>query len=296
MYDNNDKGRIVFFINPNSGNRKKNNCIDLIKEYFVSENLDAEIFFTRFPGDAHQQVKERLNQKIKYFVAVGGDGTINEVASAIVNTDAVLGIIPFGSGNGLARHLKIPMNTKKALQIILRGNVIKMDYGQVNNRLFFCTTGIGFDAHIGHVFANTDGRGFINYIKATVSEFIKYKPKRYEIKLNQKTIFRDAFLITIANASQYGNNAHIAPKALVNDGQAEVTIMHPFPLINAPFLGSRLFLKNIHKSKFVETFRCNELIIRTKNPDVMHFDGEPGEIVEELKIKIVPNGLNVFVN
>lgn len=296
MAENKPENKIVFFVNPISGRKRKNNCIDLIKRYSESEQQNTEIIYTRFPGDAYQQVKEKYAQGIKYFIAVGGDGTVNEVASAIVDTDAVLGIIPIGSGNGLARHLRIPLNPKKALQLISKGNILKMDYGKINEKLFFCTTGVGFDAHIGHTFAQTQGRGFVNYIKATVSEFIKYKPKRYEISLNKKTIFREAFLITAANASQYGNNAHIAPKALVNDGQMEISIMKPFPILNAPVLGARLFLKNIHKSNYIETYSCDEITIRRKNSDVMHFDGEPGHMGEELRIKIIPQGLNVFVN
>ncbi len=290
------KERILFIVNPISGRRRKNFTKEYIEQHIDPTRFETDIIFTRFPGDAHQQVKEKLAAGVKYFVAVGGDGTVNEVASAIVDTDAVLGIIPVGSGNGLARHLKIPLNPKKALQLIIKGNTMRMDYGKINDRLFFCTTGVGFDAHIGHVFANTKSRGFANYVKATVSEFIKYKPKRYEISLNKKTIFREAFLITVANASQYGNNAHIAPNALVNDGQMEVSIMRQFPIHSAPFLGARLFLKNIHKSNYLETYSCEELTIRRKHSDVIHFDGEPGEMGEELKIKIFPKGLNVFVS
>jgi diacylglycerol kinase family enzyme len=196
----------------------------------------------------------------------------------------------------LARHLKIPLDPKKALQLISKGNIMQMDYGKINDRLFFCTTGVGFDAHIGHVFANTKSRGFANYLKATVSEFMNYKPKRYEIRINKKTIIRRAFLITVANASQYGNNAHIAPKAMVNDGQMEVAIMSQFPIHSAPILGARLFLKTIDKSNYIETYSCHKLTIRRKHSGVVHFDGEPGKMGKELKIKIFPKGLNVFVN
>ncbi|MDX9695315.1 MAG: diacylglycerol kinase family lipid kinase [Bacteroidales bacterium] len=290
------KNKIVFFINPISGKKKKEHIVDLIKRYFARTNKDFEIIYTRFPGDAHQQVKDKYAQGVKRFVAVGGDGTVNEVASAIVNTDAILGIIPVGSGNGLARHLKIPLNPKKAIQLIVKGTTMQMDYGQINDKLFFCTTGVGFDAHIGHVFSTTKGRGFINYIKATITEFIRYKPTHYELKINNKVFYRDAFLITVANASQYGNNAYIAPKAIVTDGLMEVTVMKPFPVIAAPVMGARLFLKNIHKSKYVETFDCSELTIKQDNPSIIHFDGEPGEMDQELKIKIIPKGLNIFAN
>ncbi|MGE0087898.1 MAG: diacylglycerol kinase family protein [Bacteroidales bacterium] len=290
------KERILFIVNPISGRRRNNFTKEYIEQHIDTGRFETDIIYTRFPGDAHQQVKDKFLQGVKKFVAVGGDGTVNEVASAIVDTDAVLGIIPVGSGNGLARHLKITLNPKKALQLIINGNTMLMDYGKINDRLFFCTTGVGFDAHIGHVFANTKGRGFVNYIKATITEFIKYKPAHYELRINNEVFYREAFLITIANASQYGNNAYIAPKAIVNDGLMEVTVMKPFPLFAALGIGARLFLKNIHKSNFVETYSCDELTIRRKNSDVIHFDGEPGEMGEELKIKIFPKGLNVFVS
>jgi len=290
------KEKFIFIVNPVSGKKRKKFLLELIEKQLKKETFDFEIIYTRFAGDAYHQVKEKLNKGIKYFVAVGGDGTVNEVASAIVETDAVLGIIPTGSGNGLARHLKIPMNASKALNLILKKNVFKMDYGKINDRLFFCTTGVGFDAHIGHIFSKTEGRGFRNYVKASFSEFLKYEPQRYEIATKEKTLFRDAFLITCANASQYGNNAHIAPKAEVNDGKMEVAIMRAFPIMNAPIMGARLFLKNIDKSKYIETFSCEELIIRRQKSGVIHFDGEPGEMGEEIRINIVPKGLNVFIS
>lgn len=290
------KEKFLFVVNPVSGKKNKGSLSGLIEKKLNARQIDFEIIETRFPGDATSRVRDYYTKGFTIFIAVGGDGTVNEVASAIVDTDAVLGIIPVGSGNGLARHLKIPMNPRKALNLIFKRNILKMDYGKINDRLFFCTTGVGFDAHIGHVFSKTEGRGFANYIKASFSEFVKYEPQRYEIATKEKTLFRDAFLITCANASQYGNNAHIAPKADVNDGKMEVAIMRAFPIINAPVMGARLFLKNIDKSQYLETFSCEELTIRRKQPDVIHFDGEPGEMGEELRIKIIPKGLNVFVD
>jgi len=290
------KERFLFIVNPVSGKKNKSYLFKLFEKKLKTKQIDFEIIETRFPGDATRQVKDYYSKGFKYFIAVGGDGTVNEVASAIVDTDAVLGIIPTGSGNGLARHLKIPMNATKALNLILKKNHFKMDYGKINDRLFFCTTGVGFDAHIGQIFSQTEGRGFRNYIKASLSEFLKYEPQRYEIETKEKTLFRDAFLITCANASQYGNNAHIAPKAEVNDGKMEVAIMRAFPIMNAPIMGARLFLKNIDKSKYIETFSCEELIIRRQKSGFIHFDGEPGEMGEEIRINIIPKGLNVFID
>jgi len=289
------KEKILFVINPVSGKKLKDYIPDLIKQIFAEDIFDITIFYTSFSGEATQMIKQSLNKGYKKIVAVGGDGTVNEVASAITETDVVLGIVPTGSGNGLARHLKIPMNVRKALWIIKKGYPIKMDFGMINDQKFFCTTGVGFDAHIGHVFSKAHTRGFVSYLKATLSEFKQYQPMRYEISMNGTTYMRDAFLITFANASQYGNNAHIAPKAMIDDGKIDVSIMRSFPIISAPNLGTRLFIKTIDKSHYVETFQCKKIVVKRKEPGVVHFDGEPVEMGEILNIKVVPKGLNVIV-
>jgi len=289
------KVKILFVINPVSGKKSKDFVPALIKQTFCEEHYDLKIIYTLFSGEATHIVKQYFNKGYKKVVAVGGDGTVNEVASAITETDAVLGIVPTGSGNGLARHLKIPMNSKKALGVIKKGHQIKIDFGMINDRKFFCTTGIGFDAHIGYIFSKANDRGFASYLKATLSEFRRYLPARYEISMNGTTYMRDAFLITFANASQYGNNAHIAPKAKINDGKLDVSIIKDFPIVSAPNLGTRLFIKNIDKSHYVETFQCKKIVVKRKEPGVVHFDGEPVEMGEILNIKVVPTGLNVIV-
>ncbi|MFO7829514.1 MAG: diacylglycerol kinase family lipid kinase [Bacteroidales bacterium] len=287
--------KILFVINPVSGKKSKDTIPAFIEQTFEKENYITEIIYTSFSGEATQIVKQYFQKGFMKIVAIGGDGTINEVASAITETDGVLGIVPTGSGNGLARHLKIPLKVPKALKVIRDGNQTKIDFGTINNQKFFCTTGVGFDAHIGHVFSKAQGRGFTSYLKATLTEFKNYKPQRYEITMNGTTIMRDAFLITFANASQYGNNAHIAPEAKIDDGKLDVAIMRAFPFVSAPNIGSRLFLKNIDKSQFVETFKCEKIVVKRTNADVVHYDGEPGEMSEMLNIKVVPKGLNVIV-
>lgn len=281
-------------MNPVSGNKSKEFILKLIEAKFEEENYKVKTILTRFAGDATTIVKEFSQKGYQKIIAAGGDGTVNEVASAIASTEATLGILPLGSGNGLARHLKIPLKPKKALDLIKSGKIVKIDYGKINDQKFFCTTGVGFDAHIGHMFSKMEGRGFGNYIKATFSEFKNYKPNRYEITLNGTTIMRDAFLITFANASQYGNNAHIAPKADIQDGKLEVSILKSFPLLTAPGIGARLFLKNIDKSVYLETYQCKSCVVKRNSPGVVHYDGEPGEMGDILNIKVVPGGLNVI--
>lgn len=290
------KEKILFIINPVSGRKSKDFIPELINEIFNDKDYDVKIVFTQAIGEATKIVKQHALKGYNKVVAVGGDGTVNEVASGVVDVDGVLGIVPLGSGNGLARHLKIPLNSRKALELIKKAKPIAIDYGKINDQKFFCTTGVGFDAHIGHVFSKIDGRGFSNYVKATVSEFRNYKSQRYEISMNGTTIMRDAFLITFANASQYGNNAHIAPKADIQDGKLEVAILRQFPLITAPGIGARLFMKNIDKSAYLETYQCKSIVLKRKSSDVIHYDGEPGEMGEILNIKIVPEGLKVIAD
>lgn len=288
------KDSILFVVNPVSGNKPKEFILKLIEKEFEQSEFNTKTIVTNYAGEATSVVKDFIHKGYNKIVAVGGDGTVNEVASAVADTESELGIIPLGSGNGLARHLKIPMNPAKALHLIKHGKSKKIDYGKINDQKFFCTTGVGFDAHIGHVFSNLEGRGFTNYIRATLSEFRKYQPKRYELTMNGSTIMRDAFLITFANASQYGNNAHIAPEANIRDGKLDIAIMKAFPLRTAPGIGARLFLKNINKSMYVETYQCKNAVLKRTSPGVVHFDGEPADMGEILNINIVPGGLNVI--
>ena len=229
--------RILFIVNPISGTRGKESILHIINNTIDNETFEPEILFTRKKGDALQIISEKIAEGFKYFVAVGGDGTVNEVGSAIINTDCVMGIIPLGSGNGLARHLRIPLDAAKAIQVINKLRVESIDYGLVNGLPFFCTCGVGFDAHIGYRFAKEKGRGFFNYVKVALTDFIRYKPKKYKVKIDgtQKMKVK-AFLITCANASQYGNNAYIAPNADIQDGLLDIAIMSPITASHLPLV------------------------------------------------------------
>lgn len=288
--------KILFIVNPISGTRGKENILHTINSNVDNELFEPEILFTRKKGDAQQIIREKIGEGFKYFVAVGGDGTVNEVGSAIVNTDCAMGIIPIGSGNGLARHLKIPLDASKAIQVINMLKVEAIDYGLVNGLPFFCTCGVGFDAHIGYRFAKQKGRGFFNYVKVAISDFMNYKPKKYKVKINgtQKLKVR-AFLITCANASQYGNNAYIAPNADIQDGLLDIAIMSPINLLQAPAIGAMLFTRTINKSTVLQTGRAEKVVIKRKHEDVVHFDGEPIVMDRKVKITVINKGLRVIV-
>jgi len=290
------KEKILFLINPISGTKKKEDLAERILKQLDHSRFEAEIHITRFRGDATEVVPLKMAEGFTRFIAVGGDGTVNEIAKALVDTEGILGIIPIGSGNGLARHLRIPINVEKAMKLINEGNVDSIDYGRINGMPFFCTCGVGFDAHIGNEFAKNKGRGFITYIKVTISDFFKYKPKKYKLKIDRITKYSSrAFLITVANASQYGNNAYISPKADIQDGKLDICILSPFRLYRAPGIGIRLFAKNIDNSSLMHTEQAQRIVLKRKKAGVVHYDGEPCEMGKKIKIKIIPKGLKVIL-
>jgi len=291
-----EKEKILFLINPISGTRHKNHLPEMIKELINSEIFDPEIVITKYKGEATEIVSQKLIENYRYFVAVGGDGTVNEIAKALINSRGIMGIIPVGSGNGLARHLQIPLQPEKAIKLLNRQKYQAIDYGLINNTPFFCTCGVGFDALIGEKFAQCKGRGLSNYVKTTIREYFNYKPETYQITIdNEHTISRKAFLITFANASQYGNNAYIAPKADIRDGKLDICILSPFRLYKAPVIGIRLFAKNMDKSPLMHNERATNILLERAYEGVVHFDGEPCQMGKKLKISLINKGLNIIV-
>lgn len=289
--------KIAFIINPKSGSKSKENVEDIIHQHFDPKKFKITIFRTRYPGHGNSLAYEAAKQGFKKIIAVGGDGTVNEIAAALVNVDAALGIVPCGSGNGLARHLGIPINIVKSIELLSDCKVKKIDGGKLNDYWFFCTCGVGFDAKIGRKFAKTEKRGFLSYTKLVINEFKAYKPKKYRFSVDGEDYIRKAFLITIANATQYGNNAHIAPNALIDDGLFDVCIIKPFPLIKAPFLGMRLFNRSLEESRYHEIIRGRQIKFKKpKKKYIFHYDGEPTRFKKEkIIISMYPKALRVLV-
>ena len=290
------KEKILFVINPISGTLNKKNLPGMIDELIDTAIFNVEIVITKYKGEATEIVQQKLVDNYKYFVAVGGDGTVNEIAKALVNTQGILGIIPVGSGNGLARHLHIPLNPGMAIRLINKLKYQAIDCGLINNIPFFCTCGVGFDALIGEKFAQCKGRGLTNYVKTTIREYFKYKPENYKITIdNEKVISHKAFLITFANGSQYGNNAYIAPNADITDGKLDMCILSPFRLYKAPGIGIRLFAKNIDKSSYMHCEKASNITLERATEGVIHFDGEPCRMGKKLEISLINKGLNVII-
>ena len=291
-----EKKRIVFVVNPISGTQGKKAILKWIDERLDRSLYDYSIVKTEYAGHATQIAANAVQEKVDVVVAIGGDGTINEIARSLVHTDTALGIIPCGSGNGLARHLRIPMEPKAAIDILNRGCELCIDYGKINNIPFFCTCGVGFDAFISLKFADSGKRGLLTYLENTLHESLTYQPETYEIENEEGTMKYKAWLIACGNASQYGNDAYIAPQASLTDGLMDVTIMEPFTVLDVPSLSFQLFNKTIDQNSRVKTMRAKKIKIHRVNDGVMHFDGDPLMAGKELEVEIIPAGLRVIAS
>lgn len=288
------KRKALFIINPIAGGKKKDGVPDLIDQNLDKNIFDYNIIFT--DGVAHaQQIAAEAAGKFDIVAAVGGDGTVNEISSAIVGSSTALGVVPFGSGNGLARFLGIPMNTAASIRELSNYKVETIDSGQMNGQPFFNMAGMGFDAHIAEVFSHGKKRGFLTYIKSTMQEILSYKPEKYKLNIDGKVYEREAFIISIANSSQWGNNVHIAPRASVQDGLFDVCIIKQFPAWRLPEIGTRLMLKTIEASKYIEIIKGKNIQVTRQSAGAIHLDGEPQVMSADLQINIVPNSLKVIV-
>ncbi len=287
--------KILFVINPKAGTKSKESIPDQIASV-ISNRAHYKLMWWEKNDDIKQKIKNEItNNTYDVVAAIGGDGTMNMIGSALVDTPVALAIIPIGSGNGLARHLKIPLNTQDALNNCVGGKIISIDSCQVDGKTFFCTCGVGFDAHISKVFAQGKKRGFFNYVRLTVKEFFKYHPNQYILTLDGKEVIKKAFLITFANANQFGNEAIIAPLADIQDGILEVTILKKINLLIAIGLAFRLFNRTIHLSKHVEIYKAENIVLSSEKSMDMHYDGEPDEINSKCLITIKSLSLKVVI-
>lgn len=290
------KKSVRFIVNPISGTRGKEAIIRLIPQYLSDERFRYEIVYTERSGHAAQLAQEAAEAGVDIVVAVGGDGTVNEVARSLVHTQTALAIVPCGSGNGLARHLFIPINPIGALKILAECQIETLDYGKINDQPFFCTCGIGFDAFISERFAHAGKRGLMTYVDNTLKGGLTYKPETYRVSIDGQEQEYEAFLIACANASQYGNNVYIAPAASMNDGLMDVTILEPFPLLEAPQVVMQLLNKTIDKNPHSRTFKCRQVGIHRQAPGVVHFDGDPMQCGQDIDVRLIPQGIRVVVN
>lgn len=285
---------IAFIVNPVSGTKAKNRVAKLIRELLDPQLFAPTVVVTEYAGHATQLAQQFAMQDYYAVVAVGGDGTVNEVATGLIGTNTALGIIPNGSGNGFARHLEISTRMNRAIEMLNSSEVINVDYGMVNNIPFFSTCGVGFDAVVAHDFSDSS-RGFKGYLQSIFKDLFQYKPETYHIIGNGINQTTTAFLVNFANAGQWGYDAYIAPKASVQDGWLDVAIVSEFPMVAAAGLALSLFTKNIDEKLYMTTIRTKELTLTRNSDGPMHIDGTPMIMPAELHVKIVEDGLKVLV-
>ena len=292
------KRRMVFIMNPISGTANKAGIPEIIANTLDTSIFDYEIRLTEHAGHAFELATEAKEAGIDIVVAIGGDGTVNEVARAIVHSQTALGIIPCGSGNGLARHLCIPLDPKKAVALINKACIESLDYGVINELPFFCTCGMGFDAFISFKFAGAGKRGPLTYIENVLKEGLKYQPETYEVEIEDEKEPKKykAFLIACANASQYGNNAYIAPKATMTDGLMDVIIMEPFTAFDAPQISIDIINKTLDKNSKIKTLKAKRIHIHRSKPGAIHYDGDPMMTGTDIDVHIEERGIKIITN
>ena len=298
---------IAFIINPVSGSKEtqkeKRKLPKLIMQLLDKEQWLPNIAFTEYAGHATELARQYARMGFDAVVAVGGDGTVNEVAKGIVkgsqpadsNHQTALGIIPMGSGNGFARHLNIPIRPQKAIEMLNRSEPISVDYGLANGKLFVSTCGTGFDAVVAEHFAGSNKRGFMTYFQNVLHDIFSYTPQTYHIVGDGLDVTHKAFLITFANANQWGYEALIAPKASVQDGKMDIMLVSSHAILGSASLALRLFAGSIDDSHFMNTLRAKEVTLEREEAAPLHIDGDPVEMDKDIHIRIIADGLRVLV-
>ena len=288
--------KYLAIINPISGTGSKKSIPELLGQAYSSADGELFLTYTKAAGHAEELARRAAKEGFEEVIAVGGDGTVNEVARALLGTNTALGIVPKGSGNGLARSLGIAMNSEEAIRQLSTGRRICIDSCTMDGRPFFCTCGMGFDAAVSHAFAEASSRGPVTYFRTMIEEYRDFQAENYHITLDGERSFdTEAFVLVAANATQYGNNAYIAPEADLADGFLDLALIRPFPGIEAAFVLGDLMLGRLSNNKYYHAERARELIIERPSPGVIHLDGEPCHAGERVEVRLIPQSLHVII-
>jgi len=286
---------LLILVNPRSGTaslRSRQRLVCTLHQLAEREGFTPRAVFTEHPGHATELARKAADAGLGRIVVVGGDGTLNEAAAALRHSRTALALVPLGSGNGLARHLGVPLAPRQAAARAVQGRPVLIDSGQANDRPFFCTAGVGFEAHVAHRFARQPRRGLASYLGSAYTALQTYQPRSYRIDGTPHTLFS----LTAANAGQFGNNAWIAPQANVADGLLDLAALHPFPRAAAGWLAWRLFRKTLHQSPYLHTQRFRSVTVEGDGPLAIHLDGEPVTLpTDTLRIQVVPASLLVVL-
>lgn len=288
---------IVFIINPISGihHQRKKKLVELMPQILPKDDFRYEVFYTHGRGDGTALARMALLEGANKIIAVGGDGTVNEVARALTGTDIPLGIIPYGSGNGLANHLKLPRNPEEALRLMAFGKTIAMDTLWLNDELAVSIAGMGFDARVAREYARESQRGFFTYARIAVKEYITYRQREFHISAPGIDIRQRAMLLSIANSDQFGYNTSIAPDASITDGLADITLVKKVPFTTLLITAILLFTRRINKSRYVNNLKLKECTITREKGKYINIDGEPVKMPRTIHLKVVPASLRIIV-
>jgi diacylglycerol kinase (ATP) len=285
----------LIIINPVSGISNKDRIKELLHQKLDRKHFKHEIVFSKYAGHVEELSHQAAVAGLDLVVAVGGDGSVNETGAGLVGSETRMGIIPSGSGNGLAHYLHIPFNLDRAVECLNQFHSRKIDTATLNGHFFCNVAGAGFDAQVAKEFAKVERRGFWSYFKLVLEEYPRYKARTYKLNYQGGEITRKALLITFANSNQFGNNAIIAPDAKADDGLLDICIMSKVPLIEAPLLGQLLMFKLINRTHYVEYIKTPEITVVQEADLNCHVDGEPLEAGKVLHVKVNPLSLNVVV-
>ncbi|MFV0365121.1 MAG: diacylglycerol/lipid kinase family protein [Mangrovibacterium sp.] len=286
--------KVSLITNPIAGERDNVKFAKRIDQLLQKNGWEVEQLVTERAGHAHELAAQKAEEGDCIIASMGGDGTINEIASSLTNTSATMAIIPCGSGNGLARMVGISGMPNRLISYFNNGEISAIDVGTLGNYHFFCTCGFGFDAMVAYSFSQSKARGLKTYIESTIQKAIKFQGIYAEFTLDGTPFSGEFMLVTIGNANQYGNNAFIAPHAKLNDGWLDVTIIRKFPKIFAGAAAASLFTKQIDQFPFVETYRVKEMIITQLENPLFHRDGDHFHVELPLKIAVLPQALNLL--
>ncbi|MET4105151.1 diacylglycerol kinase family protein [Hymenobacter sp. UYP22] len=288
--------RICFILNPTSGTNRTQDVPALLTRYATAAGANFEIQLTQRAGHATELARQAAAEGCRVVVAVGGDGTVNEVARGLLGTAAALGIVPRGSGNGLARHLHIPLDLPGAVRRACQPTFQRIDAGQINGRWFFCTAGLGFDAHVSKLFAQAGTRGLSTYVKVALREYRRYRPTPVQMELeNQVLLDTHCYVLAFANAAQYGNNAYIAPRADIQDGLLDVCLIDALPMLRAVRVGVGLALGTLPTSGGAAYHTSRRIRVRAAQPLGFHVDGDYVADATEFEVELEPLALEVAV-
>ncbi|GAB3955590.1 YegS/Rv2252/BmrU family lipid kinase [Spirosoma harenae] len=289
------RSAVLAIINPNSGTtttEQKKLLLDAFTRRAKALDFEPETILTTHPGHATELAADAVKRGVNRMLVIGGDGTINEAAQALRRSSTSLGIVPIGSGNGLARHLGVPLNPLKAIERALAGRPVVIDSGEINEHPFFCTAGMGFEAYVAHEFAKSPVRGLPTYVRTAFRSFWTYKPQRFQIDGQEKELFS----MTFANAGQFGNNAWMAPTANIADGRLERCEISPFPAQAVGMITWQLFNKTLNQSKYWRGHSITKATVEADGPLLIHADGEPLEIpTGQAEIRILPGSLLIVL-